>query len=180
MSLSVLLIHPSEGVSALWRARNQGYDRMTFIGQLANGTSQVSTDSACMLSCFSRVWLFATLWTVACQVPLSMGFSRQKYCSRLPFPPPRDLPDPGIEPTAPALAGGFFTEPPRIYLPDKGSNLSPLHCECEVLATGPLGKSPQTPRFLKTKVIKTWLQAPSSNSCGHSSTSQLTSVSGSG
>ena len=68
----------------------------------------------------------------------------------------------------------------RIYLPDKGLNLSPLHCEHEVLATGPLGKAPQTPHFLKTKVIKTWLHVPSSSSCGHSSNSQLTSVSGSG
>ena len=46
VSLSVLLIHPSEGVLALWRARNQGYDRVTFTGQLANGTSQVNTDCA--------------------------------------------------------------------------------------------------------------------------------------
>ena len=46
---------------------------------------------------------FATLWTVACQAPLSMGFSRQEYCSELPFPPPGDLPNPGIEPTSPAL-----------------------------------------------------------------------------
>ena len=51
-----------------------------------------------------------TLCTTACQAPLSMGFSRQKYWSGLPFPPPGDLPDPGIEPvslTSPALAGGF-------------------------------------------------------------------------
>ena len=38
----------------------------------------------CLLSCFSRVWLFAALWTLACQAPLSMGFSRQKYWSGLP------------------------------------------------------------------------------------------------
>ena len=48
----------------------------------------------CMLS---RVWLFATPWTVAHQAPLSMLFSRQEYFSRRPFPSPRDLPDPGIE-----------------------------------------------------------------------------------
>ena len=59
----------------------------------------------------SRVSLFATPWTVACQAPLSMAFSRQKYWSGLSFPP-RDLTHPGIEPTS-ALAGGFFTaEPP--------------------------------------------------------------------
>ena len=44
----------------------------------------------------SCVWLFASPWTVAHQAPLSMGFSRQEYWSGLPFPPPRDLPDPGI------------------------------------------------------------------------------------
>ena len=66
----------------------------------------------CMLSCFSYVWLFVILWTIACQAPLSMGFSRQEYWSGLPCPPPRDLPDPGIELgslTSPALAGRFFT-----------------------------------------------------------------------
>ena len=66
-----------------------------------------------MLSHFSPVQLFATLWTLACQAPLSMEFSRQEYWSGLPFPPPGDLPDPGIQPTFllmfPALAGKFFT-----------------------------------------------------------------------
>ena len=60
----------------------------------------------------SRVWLFATLWTVARQAPLSMGFSRQEYWRGLPFPPPGDLPDPGIKPASLvslALAGRFFT-----------------------------------------------------------------------
>ena len=45
-----------------------------------------------------RVQLFVTLWTVASQAPLSMGFSRQEYWSRLPCPPPGDLPDPRMEP----------------------------------------------------------------------------------
>ena len=50
---------------------------------------------------------------VARQAPLSMGFPRQKYWGRLPFPSPGDLPKPGIKPMSPALAGGFFTaEPP--------------------------------------------------------------------
>ena len=53
-----------------------------------------------MLSCFSRAWLSATLWTVAHQAPLSMGFSRQEYWSGLPCLPPQDLPHPGIEPTS--------------------------------------------------------------------------------
>ena len=46
---------------------------------------------------------FVTPWTVACQTPLAMGSSRQEYWSGLPFPPPWDLPDPGIEPESPAL-----------------------------------------------------------------------------
>ena len=57
---------------------------------------------------FSRVWLFATLWTVACQAPLSMGFSRQEYWSGLPC----NLPSTVIEPASlmsPVLVGGFFT-----------------------------------------------------------------------
>ena len=57
---------------------------------------------ACMLSRFNCAQLFATLWTVACQTPLSMGFSRQEYWSGLSCLPPGDLPDPGIEPMSPA------------------------------------------------------------------------------
>ena len=53
---------------------------------------------ACMLSHFSHVQLFATLWTVALQAPLSMGFSRQEYWNVLPCPPPGAFPDPGIAP----------------------------------------------------------------------------------
>ena len=56
----------------------------------------------CMLSHVSRVQLFATLWTVARQAPLSMGFCRQEYWSGLPFSSPGDLPAPRIEPTSPA------------------------------------------------------------------------------
>ena len=51
----------------------------------------------------SRVQLSVTPWNVAYQAPLSMEFSRQEYWSGLPFPSPRDLPDPGIEPGSPAL-----------------------------------------------------------------------------
>ena len=53
-----------------------------------------------MLSRFSHVQLCATLWTVACQAPLAMGFSRQVYWSVLPFPPPEDLPNHRIEPVS--------------------------------------------------------------------------------
>ena len=54
-------------------------------------------------SCFSHVQLFATPWTIACQTPLSMGFSRQEYWSGLPFPSPGDPPDPGVKPGSPSL-----------------------------------------------------------------------------
>ena len=61
---------------------------------------------ACLLSPFSYVQLFVTLWTITHQRtvdPLSMGFSSQEYWSGLPFPSPEYLPNPGIEPTSPAL-----------------------------------------------------------------------------
>ena len=62
------------------------------------------------LSC---VQVFATPWMVAYQAPRSMGFSRQEYWSGLPFPSPGDLPNPGIVPVPPTMAGRFFsTEPP--------------------------------------------------------------------
>ena len=57
----------------------------------------------------SRVRLFVTPGTVACQAPLSMGSSMQEYWSGIPFPSPGDLPYPGIEPGSPALTGRFFT-----------------------------------------------------------------------
>ena len=60
------------------------------------GTSVVAQSPSCAL-------LFAVPWTVARRASLFMGFSRQEYCSGLPFPSPRDLPDPGIEPRSPAL-----------------------------------------------------------------------------
>ena len=66
-----------------------------------------------VVSCLSHVLLFVTpCITVAHQIPLSKGFSRQEYWNGLPCPSPGDLPDPGIEPMtlrSPALAGGFFT-----------------------------------------------------------------------
>ena len=60
----------------------------------------------------SHVQLFVTPQMVACQAPLSMGFSRQEYWSGVPFPTQRDFPNPAMEPAplmSPALAGGFFT-----------------------------------------------------------------------
>ena len=63
----------------------------------------------------SQVLLFATLWTVVCQAPLSKGFPRQEYWSGLPFPTPGALPDPGIELmslASPSLTSRFFTTLP--------------------------------------------------------------------
>ena len=66
-----------------------------------------------LVKSLSRVRLFATLWTIARQAPLSMGFSRQEYWSGLPFPSPGDLPNPGIESGSPALqADALSSEPP--------------------------------------------------------------------
>ena len=72
----------------------------------------IEVGNVCGLSC---IWLFGTPWTLACQAPLSMGFPRPEHWSRLPFLPPGNLPDPGIEPMSPvlpALAGRFFTTLP--------------------------------------------------------------------
>ena len=68
-----------------------------------------------MLSHFSHVRLFVTLWTAAHQAPLSMGFSRQEYWRGLPCPPPGDLPDPGIEPVSPATIALKMHSLPRSH-----------------------------------------------------------------
>ena len=78
------------------------------------------------LSCF---WPFATPWTITRQAPLSVEFSRQEYWSGQSFPPPGDLPDPGIEHASPALAGGFFftTEPSGKPIRDVMPQVISLH-----------------------------------------------------
>ena len=71
---------------------------------------------------FSHVQLFVTLWTATCQAPLSVELSKQEYRSRLSFPFPGNLPDPGVRPASPALASRVFTtEPPEN--PIKGYDL---------------------------------------------------------
>ena len=62
-----------------------------------------------VLSC---VQLLATPWTIACQALLSMGFPKQEYWSGSPLSTSGNLPNPGIEPTFPALVGGLFTTEP--------------------------------------------------------------------
>ena len=76
------------------------------------GCPKSTLSSELVLCVLSHVRLFVAPWTVARQAPLSIGFSRQEYCSGLLFPSAGDLLHPGIKPTspgAPALAGGFFT-----------------------------------------------------------------------
>ena len=81
----------------------------------------------------SHVQLFSAPWTVACQTPLSMEFSRQEYWRGLPFPTPEDLPDPEIEPTSPESPAlqvdSLLSEPPGKPILGKGwrfSGIGPL------------------------------------------------------
>ena len=68
---------------------------------------------ACVLSHFSHIRFFETLWTIAPQAPVSIGFSRQEYWRGLPFPSPGDLTDPGTKPRSPALqADSLPSKPP--------------------------------------------------------------------
>ena len=73
----------------------------------------------CVCVCAPVVSDSVTPWTISCQAPLSMEFYRQECWSGLSFPPPGDLPNPGIKPVSPVLAGVFFTTEP----PGKPSNL---------------------------------------------------------
>ena len=108
---------------------NQANPLMGAVEGAGNGelSEQRGSFSSCLPSSLPLPWAgsgglvfqtcltLATLWTVACQDPLSMEFSRQEYWSGLPFPSPGDLPDPGIKPVSfvpPALAGRFFNAEP--------------------------------------------------------------------
>ena len=100
----------------------------------------------CVLSCFSRVQLFATPRTVACQALLSMGFPRQGYWTGLPFPTLRHLPNPGIEPASlmsPALASRFFTTSAIWGLPCGLDGKESIACNVGDLGSiSGLGRSP--------------------------------------
>ena len=78
----------------------------------------------------SRIWLFVTPWTVACQASPSMEFSWQEYCSGLPFPSPRDLPNTGIDDKFHALqVDSLPSQPPRKpNLSDPGIEPGSPHC----------------------------------------------------
>ena len=104
----VQLLHPY-----MTTGKTLALTRWTFVGKVMSlllicclGWSQFFFQANTIkvkLKSLSHVQLFATPWTVAYQVPQSMGFSRQEYWSGLPFPSPGDLRDPGIEPRSPAL-----------------------------------------------------------------------------
>ena len=101
--LKVIRIIEREKKKEAWekeeRVKRWGQDFLALVwNRAANHDSQTCV---CMLSHFSRVQFFATRWTVARQAPLSVGLSRQEYWNGLPFPPPGDLPDPGIKPASP-------------------------------------------------------------------------------
>ena len=87
----------------------------------------------------SGVQLFVTLWTVACQAPLSMEFFRQEYWNGLPCPSPGDLPSPGPEPGSPSLqVDSLSSEPPGKPLPSIFCIVLPHDC-CTNLLSGNAG-----------------------------------------
>ena len=107
-TLKSLLQHHSSKASILQHSA-------FFIVQLSHPymTTGKTMKESTKVKLLSRVQLFATPWTVAHQAPLSVGFSRQEYWSRLPCPSPGDLPNPGIEPRSPTLqVDSLSSEPP--------------------------------------------------------------------
>ena len=100
----------------------------------------------------SRVRLFATPWTVAYQAPPSMGFSRQEYWSGLLFPSPGDFPDPGIEPTTPALEADALTSEPPEELPKS--------CSCTEIPTHSDWSLPCLNIFKSSSLILSILKSP--------------------
>ena len=105
--------------------------------------------TASVLGCFSLVLLCATLWTVACQVSLSMGFSRQEYWSGLPCPPPGDLPNTGIKPRLLYLLhwqeGSLPLVPPRKPLPLAAAAAAKSLQSCPTLCDPRDGSPPGSP-----------------------------------
>ena len=120
-----------------------------FLG--GGGHAKGSAECSVPLLLFSHSGVSESLvtpWTVACHDPLSLGFFRQEYWSELPFPPPGDLPDSGIEHTTPAcLLPCRWIHYHWIMwaFPDQGSNLGPLLLNHWILTTGPLRNSPSFP-----------------------------------
>ena len=100
-----------------------------------------------MWKSISRVWLFATPWTVTHQAPLSMGFSRQEYCSGLPRLLPGPHPNLGSEPVSPALqADSLPSEPPgKTAVWKLGFHICPSHelLQCRNISRGGMSRKPQ-------------------------------------
>ena len=115
-----------------------------------------------MLSCFNHVQLCATLWTVAHQAPLSMGFSRQEYWSGLPFSFPEDFLNPGLGTWVSHIAGRFFTiwatrkAPGKMYLHWKYSSC----CMCAKLCLTLCDTPCQTPLSMGFSRQECWSGLP--------------------
>ena len=111
----------------------------------------------CVHSCAQ---LLATPWPVARQAPLSMEFPSQEYWSGLPFPTPRDLPDPGVKPeslASPALAGGVFATVLILNTAAAAKSLQSCSTLCDPIDGSPPG-SP-IPGILQTKTLA-WVAFP--------------------
>ena len=130
----------------------------------------------------SHVRLFATPWTVAYHAPLSMGFSRQEYCSELPCPSPGDLPNPGIKPWSPTLqADSLPSEPPQkpiyamcVYAAAKSLQSCPTLCDPR---DSSLPGSP-IPGILQARTLE-WVAMPSSReSSQHRDQTQVSRIAG--
>ena len=102
-----------------------------------------------MLSCFSCVRLFVTLWTVTFQAPLSMGFSRQVHWSELPCPTPEDLPNPGIKPTSPVAPA---LQADSLLLSHKGSPFILLYFHLSMTQVGEEGLYDQIKFYFLTEL----------------------------
>ena len=98
----------------------------------------------------SHIWLFATLWTVAHQAPLSMGFSRQGYWSGLPLPSTGDLPDTGIKPGSPASQADALPSEPL----GKDKEYEMVHIECAAGSVKPLNAKTWAARWGQQMVNK--------------------------
>ena len=108
--------HPND--CGTWLQRTAKQKEVSLSGGAALPGSSEDQLLLVLFHALSQVWSLWSPWTVACQTPLSMEFSRQEYWSGLPFPPPGDLPLPDrlwAKPpslASPALAGGFFNNAP--------------------------------------------------------------------
>ena len=102
----------------------------------------------------SHVRLFVTPWMVACQVPLSMGFSRKEYGSGLPFPSPGDIPHPGMEPSSVLQAGSLLSElPGKPFSSVQFSSVSQLCLTlCDPIDGSPPGSS--VPGILQARILE--------------------------